>query len=280
MKSYDLVIIGGGVAGIAAAIEATKLSMNAIIIEQGFTLGGKTRLIAHKMKSYNQNGQELLEVLLKDLDFTKVDILTNHSVAAIYTDLVVTATNGEDFVKVQAKSILVTTGTYQKTIAFPNNDLPNIFGVITTIELLNLYGIKPGNEAIILGSSFTELVKMYLEIAEIKIVEVIDPNDLIEAFGKDKFEGVRTSKGEYKADFLVVCGGLLPAKELLNMLDAEMEYDSFYDAYKPKLENHQTSINGVFVAGNLSGMKKIHENIEEAKETVNVIYKRLGESNG
>src|SRR5690606_22051515 len=205
---------------------------------------------------FRSNGQELLDELLKDLDFTKVDILTNHSVAAIYKDFVVTATNGEDFVKVQAKSILVTTGTYQKTIAFPNNDLPNIFGVITIIELLNLYGIKPGTEAIILGCSFTELVKLYLELTEIKIVQVIDPNDLIEAFGKDKFEGVRTSKGEYKADFLVACGGLLPAKELLDMLGAEMEYDSFYDAYKPKLENHQTSINGVFVAGNLSGMKK------------------------
>jgi len=270
MIHYDLVIIGGGISGLSAAIEASHLKIKTLLVEQGATLGGHTRF-------FNEG---YVQSLIKKINNNYVNLLTNHSVVGVFDDLILSISNGNNFIKVQSKAILVATGSYQKRIVFPNNDLPNIYGYLTLLELIKLHQVKPGNNAIIVGNEIHELLIETLEESGINIVKIIDKSDLIEAYGDEVYQGVTTKKGNFQSDFLIVSDGNLPHNEILRMLNCEMIFDQTEQNWFPKTNDYMTSVKGVFTSGNVKSYKNAEENVSEGSSAVKAIFNYLGDNNG
>lgn len=279
MKTYDLVIIGGGMVGMHAASYAGYSGLKVLLLESGNDLGGNVSLLTHQFSMFNnRRGFELVVDAKASLFDASVDVRLNTAVAGIYADLVITTVSGDTYEKFKGKTILVTTGSYAKTVAFENNDLPGIYNMKTVLELMHTYGVIPGKKAIIIGNTYTETLKDYFKDARIKIVKQVNQSDVLYALGKESFKKLVTKDGSYQADFLVVAGGFLPASQLFSMVDAKLIYHQ--EGWIPELKNYMSTVPGLFAAGNVTGIKLLHQNVEEAKLAVDAIISYLGEQHG
>ncbi len=281
MKTYDLIIIGGGLSGMHAASYASYSGLKVLLLESAPFLGGTVSLLTHQFSMLNhKRGFELVADAKEALLDAGVDVRLNTAVAGIYKDLVITTVSNEKYEKFQGKAILVTTGSYQKYVSFKNNDLPGIYGIKTVLELIHRHGVIPGKKVIIIGHAYAETLKSYFKDAGIRVVAHVDKTDVISAAGKEAFKKLIAEDRTYSADFVVIAEGFLPAYQLFSMVDAKLVYDQNQDSWIPALKNHMTTLPGLFAAGNVTGVKPLHQNIEEAKLSVDDIISYLGGQHG
>ncbi|MCQ2794593.1 MAG: NAD(P)/FAD-dependent oxidoreductase [Bacilli bacterium] len=186
-KNYDLVVIGGGSAGMAGAIEARKLGIQDIlIIEKNDYLGGILNQCVHNgfgLTEFKEEltGPEFMTRLSDQVKELKIDYVLNTTVTSLLPDKTIYASNQEGFYIIKAKSVLVTTGCYERNagaIMLPG-DRPS--GVVTagTAQLyLNIYGYLVGKRVFILGSGDIGLImarRLTLEGAKVLGVAELCP---------------------------------------------------------------------------------------------------------
>src|SRR5690606_34976040 len=146
MLSKDLVIIGGGPAGLCAAINAASVGQSSLIIDRSPMLGGQlikqTHMFFGSEKQYAKTrGIDIAKKLIKEVEESPlVEVWINSTAVGLYEDKVVTVLKDDKYLKVQAKAIIVATGASEKSLAFENNDLPGIYGAGAVQTLMNVYG--------------------------------------------------------------------------------------------------------------------------------------------
>lgn len=138
----DVAVIGGGVAGIAAAAKLAALGRRVALVDDGIALGGALL-----------GAPRRLDALLASCPLGSVEVFS-HSVAAGYYDgqiLVVTAE--PDAVMVRARAFVFATGAHDGVIAVPGNDLPGVFSARALCRILR-GGIEPDGPTAIIGDGF------------------------------------------------------------------------------------------------------------------------------
>ncbi len=167
-KKYDVVIIGGGSAGIGAAIALYKQNVtNILIVEKEAELGGILMQCIHDGFGLNQygkelNGPEYAHFLARDLAALNVDILFNSTVTAISSKREVQVlSEAHGVVVYEAQAIILTTGSYERSagaINLPGDRSAGIYTAGQAQYLINKYGAKLGNNAFIVGSGDIGLI--------------------------------------------------------------------------------------------------------------------------
>lgn len=182
--STDILVVGGGAAGLSAAAEAAASGAKVTIIESDLHLGGQLVKQTHKFfgskdEYAGTRGFKIADILLDEINAHKgnVTVMTNTSVTGYYPEeSTFTAMHGEsEYFRVAAKKAIVATGAQERIIPFPNNDLPGVYGAGAVQTLMNVYGVKPGKRVLMVGAGNIGLIVSYqLMQAGVQVAAIVE----------------------------------------------------------------------------------------------------------
>jgi sarcosine oxidase, subunit alpha len=204
---------------------------------------------------------------------------------------------------VRCKAVILACGAMENMLLFPGNDLPGVYGAGAVQTLMNVYGVKPGNRVLMVGAGNVGLIVSYqLLQAGIAVDRVVEAAPIIggynvhaaklrrcgvpictshsiqEVYGDEKVEGavvvkldenwkpVKGTEEDVPCDTICLAVGLTPSTRLLSQIGVDLEFVPEAGGYVALHdESMQTSVNGVYVAGDASGIEEASTAMIEGK---------------
>jgi sarcosine oxidase, subunit alpha len=230
----DTAVIGGGWAGIHAALRTAERGEQVILIDDQSTLGGQLR---YRKKV----GGLPVEAMTKLRSITNLKILQDSSCFGIYEGNFLGVLQrgphsdaAERLVHVRVQHVVVAAGAYETPFLFPNNDLVGVMLSTGVQRLLHLYNIAAGKRAVIVGGgeAAAELTSD-LRTARVEIAGVVGPGRIVSATGSGQVTGLRTSIGDFSCDLIVVCGPRVPNAGLVAQAGGKLEWSNQHGTFVP-----------------------------------------------
>jgi sarcosine oxidase subunit alpha len=247
-RHADVLVVGGGVAGLSAAIAAAELGADVVLADEGAEPGG--RLLA-------EGGEERARELTERARAAGVEVIDNAPALGAFDGLV-PVWQGDTLHQVRAKVQVYATGAIEQPLVFPGNDLPGVMLSGGARRLISLYAVSPGTRAVVATvddrglEAALALLDAGVEIACVadlrpngssepakllqrRNVKLLRGSTVLEARGRTELTGVVLGKpgaaegeGELAlgCDLLVVSGGSAPATSLITQSGGRTAYDS------------------------------------------------------
>jgi len=180
--STDVLIIGGGPAGLSAAVELGKLGIETLVIDDKDRPGGKLVLQTHKFfgsveDSYaGTRGYRIARLLEEQLrEYDSVSVWLESTAVGVFSDRIVGVVKGKSYRQIKAKKLLVATGAREKMLSFPGNTLPGVYGAGAFQTLVNRDLVKCSDRVFIVGGGNVGLIAGYHAIqAGIEVAALIE----------------------------------------------------------------------------------------------------------
>ena len=255
----DVVVAGAGPAGIEAALSAAAAGASVLLVEHEHTVGG------HLRYSSSDPDRAALAELRAALDASDVEVLTNSTVTGRYEDnwLGIVQRNHpiavERLIKARAKVLVAAPGLIERPYVFSGNDRPGVITSGAARRLVNLWGVKPGERAVVFtANSDGDAAAADLDRVGVEIAAVIDGRDqkrVSSAQGSSKaLEAVVAGGNRIEADLLVVAAGWTAPTSLLNMAGDRPVHDPVAARFFPS-----DPPGNVLATGGLAGDGRIDE---------------------
>ena len=218
----DVLVAGGGPAGMAAAVAAARAGAEVMLVEEEHQLGGHLRW-----------GDAADLAALSELRglvgaAAGIEVLTNSVVTGRYDDNWVAVVRrglpgeAEQLIKARAKVLVVAQGLIERPYVFAGNDVPGVMLSTAVRRLVNLYSVKPGERAVVLSANAagdaaaSDLRRVGVEVA--KVVDARSGGDVVRVRGRGGVKAVELADGtSVDCDLVVTATGWTAPTSLLNM---------------------------------------------------------------
>jgi sarcosine oxidase subunit alpha len=286
----DVAVIGGGPAGMSAALAAAERGARVRLFDENPALGGHLRF------GKDEAAAALRELSASVEQQSNVTVHTNTTILGWYLDNWLSAVSGSRLFKIRARSIIVATGAYETPLVFDNNDLPGVMLGSAVQRLMHLYGVRPGRRAVVVTANDDGWqVAADLRAAGVAVTAVVDERDrsvtanphvdtlgsetkvfwqhtLLAARGSSAVSGaiVARTHGAMEVDastaqsldcdLIVISVGWTPALDLVHQAGGQAAYDEERAEILPT-----TLPPSLFVAGRAAGTHAVGTQIAEGR---------------
>lgn len=312
----QIAIVGGGPAGLSAGIQAAGMGADVIIIDENPRMGGQLvkqthRFFGSKEQKAGMRGIDIGGDMAKKITELekkeKVEAINGFTVIGYYNNenhlLVAAKEETNELMEIRCKKIIFACGARENMLAFPDNDLPGVYGAGGVQTLMNLYGIKPGKKVLMVGAGNVGLIVSYqLLQAGVKVIAVVEAMPKIggyhvhaaklrrcgipiytscsikKIYGNGKVEGaiiaeldekwnpIKGTEKDIECDSVCLAVGLTPSIELLFQTRAKMEFVPEAGGWVALHdESMETTTRDIYVAGDLSGIEEATTAMIEGK---------------
>jgi len=183
LLACDVLVIGGGPSGLAAAAELARLGLSVILADDKASLGGKLVLQTHKFFGSEEDcyagtrGFDIavkLEAELRALP--NVTIFANSPIVGIYKDRKAGVyLDYANYALIDFSALVVSTGAREKSVLFSGNDLPGVYGAGAFQTLVNRDLVKAAKRVLIIGSGNVGLIGAYHALqAGIEVAGIVE----------------------------------------------------------------------------------------------------------
>ncbi len=270
---YDIAVIGGGPAGLEAAITAQELGAKVMLIDDNPVLGGQLikqthKFFGSKVHYCGVRGMNIAKILAGKIEAQNIEVWLESTVVGYYDDDLLGVLKHDRLVSLKAKCYIFATGATENMMAFDNADLPGVYGAGAVQTMMNVYGVVPGKRAVVVGSGNIGLIVPYqllqagVEVAA--IVEIMNHvggyhvhaakikragvpiylrHTVVEAIGKDYVEAAKISEVGDKYECLVGTEKTVECDMILIAIGLSPLSELLYQAgcrvdYYPELGGH------------------------------------------
>lgn len=301
----DLLVVGGGVAGMSAALAGARAGLSVMLVEASAALGGHSRLFG------TQDGEETPDESIARLSTAIAEagiaVRLGAEITALRPGLArihridAAAPEGRAAL-VHAPRIVLATGALERLPVFAGNRLPGIAGALEAFELADRYGIWPGRQALIAtASSAAYRLAMLARDAGIAVTRILDARpqpqsrfiEFAKAYGITmapglvpawamplKGQGVvltphlamgrqTTPETALAADRLIACGGWQPDLTLWHMAGGNSRWNAAASRLEPL-----DGPSGIALAGSAAGYLSRHATIASGDDAVDLLLGR------
>jgi len=317
----DVLIVGGGPAGLAATEVLGEMGFSVLLVEDHFKLGGQLVKQTHKFFGSQElfgglRGFQIAEMLSSKIaKLPNVRVLTGTTVFGVFRGGVVGAVSEDRLYLVKPRAVIAATGAQERYLDFENNDLPGVMGAGGAQTLMNEFGVKPGEEALVVGSGNVGLIVAYqllqagvrvravLEIMQeiggwfvhaAKIrrygVPILVGHTIRAAIGDErvrgaiitavdeKFNPIPGSEKGISCDLILLAVGLEPDSRIFAQAGAVMRWVPELGGLVPVRTRYlETSVRGLYVAGDSSGIEEATTAILEGRVAAYAVASKLGD---
>ncbi len=261
-KAYlfaDVLVVGGGPAGLEAAIAAAEGGADTLLIEEWPELGG-SMLFGRSSGSRSETEAARRALVAKARSTKNLTIMTDTTVSGLFPDNWASAICCQRLYKIRAKETILAAGAYDQPLVFANNDRPGIIFADAAQRLMRLYGVAPGCRGLVVTSNdfgyetALDMLDAGMEIAAVvdlrtaeqssaaaqqvkaRGVRIITGSTVAQARGVHRVDGAAISRiisdGQVASarewiacDSIVMSVGYTPALNLASHAGAKVVYD-------------------------------------------------------
>jgi len=274
----DVLVAGGGPAGMAAAVAAAEAGARVLLVEEEHDLGGHLRW-------GDDTELAALRELRDGVDRTPgIEVMTDSVVSGRYDGNWVAVLQRnlprvmERLVKARAKMLVVAPGLIERPYVFEGNDTPGVILSTAARRLVNLYAVKPGERAVVFSANGSgDAAARDLERAGVEVARVVDARrggDIVRVIGRSNVRSVECADGaKVRCDLLVTAAGWTAPTSLANMAGDRPVYHEraarFFPSELPE---------DVLATGGIAGDGTLDELLAHARATGREAARRVARS--